>query len=85
MREKIETLALWLGIALIGAGAVVWVVEEVAASSHQDRICGNGEGSGRGAQVFKGAWSHRVPGLGKERTLEQRVAYCRAQGYRPHP
>jgi hypothetical protein len=85
MREKLETLALVLGLSLIGAGAVVWVVEEALATHHQDRICGNGEGRGRGAQVFKGAWTHRVPELGKERTLDQRVAYCRAQGYRPHP
>lgn len=85
MREKIEALAFWLGITLIGAGVAVWVIEGALASRHQDRICGNGEGRGRGAQVFKGAWSHRVPGLGKERTLEERVAFCRAQGYRPHP
>ena len=56
------------------------VIEKAMWHSHVSHVC---EWNGPSRGLDRGAWTHRDPGLTKDKTKEQKEKRCKELGFRP--
>ena len=83
MRKFLIAALAAVALALLG-----WVVksgvELELKRQHLVRVCEPGAtAAGRKAGLFYGAWTHRVPGLGRNTSKEEKIKTCKVHGFNP--
>lgn len=82
--RKFFVAALALSALALVAWAAAAGVERELQRQHLSRVCEPGaNNTGRKAGLHYGAWTHRVPGLGRHSSKEEKIKTCKSYGFNP--
>lgn len=83
MRKFLTAALAAIALALLGWGVKNGVEREIQRQ-HMIRVCEPGAtAAGRKAGLFYGAWTHRVKGLGRHSSKEEKIKTCKSYGFNP--